>query len=377
MSAQVLAISNQASRTGAPITLLRAMQSLAGRFQFSTLLLQGGPLAEAFAQLGDVRMLDVTHDLTWMRRVRRKIWDRPWEYPRRLRGWRQTWLSAGVEVVHNNTATNGRWLAHAVPDGAVVVTHVHETEASLARLVRPTEWRSTVRQTSRFVAVSQVVRDDLMARGVAATRIEVVPNFLRELPPRVAPADARIRLAESEFGMSTTPLLVVGCGRVDRIKGTDRFIALAESLTRVAGRPVRFVWVGEYRHAEGLASRRSEDVVRWVGPVADVGVWLAAADLVVVPSRAESFSLVVLEAAAAGRPVLATTDAVGAAEVLGGIPEALCAPEALRARVEHWLRAEAARDDLGQRLRERVAKEFLAEVQAPRLAQIWEEARRG
>ena len=62
--------------------------------------------------------------------------------------------------------------------------------------------------------------------------------------------------------------------------------------------------------------------VHVVGPRDDVPVWMAAADVVCVPSRQEAFGNVVLEAMASGTPVV-TSRLVGAAELLGPPLDAL------------------------------------------------------
>jgi glycosyltransferase involved in cell wall biosynthesis len=90
------------------------------------------------------------------------------------------------------------------------------------------------------------------------------------------------------------------------------------------------------------------------GPRADVEAILAAADLVCLPSRQEAFGYVVLEACAAGVPVV-TSRRAGAAELLEGPLAALVVddPEdtaALRAALED---AVARRDELGRAARAR------------------------
>jgi glycosyltransferase involved in cell wall biosynthesis len=57
--------------------------------------------------------------------------------------------------------------------------------------------------------------------------------------------------------------------------------------------------------------------VRFPGTVTDVRLWLAAADLVVLPSRWEGLPLTLLEALAVGRPVVGS-DIAGIADVLPG-----------------------------------------------------------
>ncbi len=116
----------------------------------------------------------------------------------------------------------------------------------------------------------------------------------------------------------------------------------------------------------------------FAGAVDDVRAWLAAADVVVLPSRWEGLSLAVLEALAVGRAVV-VSDIAGLAEAVGpsmgvrlppGDPGALADALALRLLNLSLARAEgaaAARHAAGfdQRLTfERLAAETTAVVAA-------------
>src|SRR5829696_5368553 len=81
----------------------------------------------------------------------------------------------------------------------------------------------------------------------------------------------------------------------------------------------QFFWVGEGALKEELKhevrERGLESAVRFLGQRKDVAALLAGADLFVLPSLFEGLPLVILEAMAAGRPVVATR-ACGTAEVI-------------------------------------------------------------
>jgi glycogen(starch) synthase len=118
--------------------------------------------------------------------------------------------------------------------------------------------------------------------------------------------------------LSVEPPTLMCLGRLVPEKGFDVAVeAMADLRRRIPG--IRLVIVGDGREGPGLRCRVQElglgDSVEFTGAVdpADVPAFLRRASIVVIPSRAEAFSLVALEAAAMGRPVIATH--------VGGLPE--------------------------------------------------------
>jgi glycosyltransferase involved in cell wall biosynthesis len=135
-------------------------------------------------------------------------------------------------------------------------------------------------------------------------------------------------------------------GAVSRHKGHDLLFAA------VAGLPVELVCVGSLSRDPGLPRA---DRVRFRGPLtgADLDAAYAAADLLVLPSRAETYGMVVTEALARGIPVLAT-DVGGVPEALGRAPDGSLPGRlvpagdaaALRTALRQWLADAALRDRL-------------------------------
>ncbi|NUO91525.1 MAG: glycosyltransferase family 4 protein [Dermatophilaceae bacterium] len=178
---------------------------------------------------------------------------------------------------------------------------------------------------------------------------------------RVHVARPGVDAAQLAPGSSTgASLLCVGA--VSPLKGQA---TLAEALALVADLPWRCVLAGALHVAPDhvadvrarLAAAGVSPRVSFVGPLGKGPLEraYAAADLVVVPSRAETYGMVVTEALARGLPVLATR--------VGGIPEALGGhgddvpgllvpaegPEPLAAALREWL----GDADLRSRLRGR------------------------
>ena len=376
-----LVLAHEATNSGAPrmlVEVLRAVRAAQGaQWQCEILLDRGGPLTSELATFGPL------HRLTprWaegprpLARILRGLIDRPWLKPHRLRRLVRAWQQSGGGVIFSNTATNGRLLS-ALPTGAgPVVTHVHELEYGLQRFNRPRDLAATLARTQRFVAVSTAVATDLRARGVPAERVTVVPNFLATLPPSPAVPLARAEVCR-RLGLAPTTRIVLGCGHVDPLKGTDLFVAMIAQLATQPGGPVIGVWLGgdiDRRYAQRVRELAGPRV-RFVGEVADPDLYYAASDLVTVTSRVESFSRVALEAGAMGRPVLAFAAARGPADLL---PPAALVPEmtaaAMSAAATPLLLDAAIAELLGRELRARIAAGFLAEHWTDRLLQVTRE----
>lgn len=164
--------------------------------------------------------------------------------------------------------------------------------------------RRSVDVATAVTGCSRVVTDDLVRFG--ADEAVVVPNGV-ELDGQ--PVARRRR----EGGLP----VVLAVGRIEHVKGFDLLVdAFAASALRDRA---RLVVVGDGAEAASLrrrvASHGLEDRVELPGRLEpdEVAARMAAADVVVVPSRADAAPLVVLEGWRSGRPVVAT--------VRGGPPE--------------------------------------------------------
>jgi UDP-glucose:(heptosyl)LPS alpha-1,3-glucosyltransferase len=170
----------------------------------------------------------------------------------------------------------------------------------------------------KVIAVSAGVKRDILANyAVVADKITVLYNGVD--PRRFHPAQGceyRRRVRERwKIPLEAPMVLFVGSGF--RRKGLDRLIPLwtskklASCYLLVVGTDAR---MGRYRAwADTLAPGR----IVFAGRQDEIEDYYAAADLVALMSIQEAFGNVVLEALAAGLPVLVSRD-VGAAEVLKG-----------------------------------------------------------
>jgi glycosyltransferase involved in cell wall biosynthesis len=182
------------------------------------------------------------------------------------------------------------------------------------------QWeRLAARWTHALVCVSQYEQRVGEERGIRAPW-HVVPNTvdLEAFPPadEVARAAARRRLA-----LIDAPIAVC-VGRLSPEKGQDRLLRVWPLVRRQVP-AAELILVGEGPTRDGLEGSLPPGA-RIVGEQRDVGTWLAAANVVVLPSRWEGMPLALLEAMASARSVVGT-DVGGVREALGADAGAVCA----------------------------------------------------
>ena len=191
--------------------------------------------------------------------------------------------------------------------------------------------RFLARRTTRLVAVSEEVRDDLVALGVAPPeQIEVI-RLGFDLGRFHADAAARTLRREElreRLGIPLQARVVTLIARLVPIKRVDRFLQIAEQLADEPDLWFLIAGDGEMRDelqaiplSPGLARR-----VVWAGFQRDVPGVCFASDVVVLTSDNEGTPVSLIEAQAAGVPVVSTRVG-GAATVVGDRPGALVAAD--------------------------------------------------
>ncbi|WP_196259009.1 glycosyltransferase family 4 protein [Pelagibacterium limicola] len=193
--------------------------------------------------------------------------------------------------------------------------------------------------------------------------------------PRCRNAVIHNGLRKAEFEMVTPAADAadfVFVGELRLLKGIDLLVAALAQLDR----PATLVMAGagpDEDHLRALIAQHGlADRVSLAG-VQPARSMFAAGKCVVVPSRAESLPYIVLEAAAAGRPLIAT-DVGGIAEIFGPTSPALIAPDAtdaLRYAMQSWLDSPAKMEtDAGLR-RAHIAEHFSVERMATDIATLY------
>lgn len=274
------------------------------------------------------------------------------------------------DIVHTHTAKAGavgRMAALSVlPSRRPILVHTFHGHVLRGYFSGPAEAtfasleRMLARHTDALIAVSPQVRDDLVKLRVAPAGRTSVVRLGLDLDARLrAEPDARQRV-RAELRVADDQLLIGWLGRMTEIKRVDD---LLESFAGLRKRGVNAVLalVGDgplLSELKSLATRLGiAESCRFVGFSADVGRFFAAFDVVALTSANEGTPVTLIEAQAAGVPVVAT-EVGGTSDVVAdgktGLLTPAGDPRAFADALAHLAEDAALRHELGEAGRERV-----------------------
>jgi glycosyltransferase involved in cell wall biosynthesis len=223
--------------------------------------------------------------------------------------------SEPYQIVHTHTSKAGfvGRLAARLAGVPVIVHTAHgfafheDSPASVRRFYSALE-RLASRWCDRIVTVSEFHRAWAIELGMCSPRrIMAIPNGIAEVVRNREVGLAEVR---REMGARHGDLVILSMARLAPDKGLEYLIEAATRLPRT-GRRIRIVIAGDgpgRDRLEQLAGRLGvTDRVAFLGFREDVGDLLAASDLIVLPSLREGLSIALLEAMAAGKPIVATS----------------------------------------------------------------------
>lgn len=224
--------------------------------------------------------------------------------------------------------------------------------------------RRLARRTAAFVCISDYVRGLLREYGLPEAKLETIAcgtdtGVRREQPSRLR--------EEYRFDVETPVVGSTGIWRPN--KGFTFFIAACEIVQRQYP-PARFLLGGrayapDVSFATSIWMRgqmlRATGALEFTGFLPDVGTFLSALDIFVLPSDCEPFGLILVEAMARGVPVIATR--------AGGVPEIVVDgesgllvpprdPQAMAEAILNLLANPLRRVEMGEAGRDRVRRHF-------------------
>lgn len=194
--------------------------------------------------------------------------------------------------------------------GIPLVITEHTGPFSMLMRDRFAAWatRQAIQSANRVIAVSRALRDQIWAYPQLHRHIDIIPNVVDTSAFQIA--DRGLGIAESVRDPKSKRLLFIGEMNTP-IKGVDYLLG-AMSLLRKRGIDCHLTLVGQGRNRreyETTARRLSvADLCQFVGvvPHSEIARLMSESDVFVLPSLAETFGVVLVEAMSAGVPVVAT-----------------------------------------------------------------------
>jgi glycosyltransferase involved in cell wall biosynthesis len=207
-------------------------------------------------------------------------------------------------------------------------------------------------------------------------RVQVVPNGV--LIPQPLPETERNRL-RVQLGCSSGDLLIGSIGRIDENKNYSMLLRVFASLTK-KWLDLRLLIIGDgplkshlVAMAEGLGVASK---VRFPGPIPMAARYLPVMDVCCLTSFTEGMPNVIMEAAAAGLPVVSTRCGDTMFIVEDGVSGYLVSPDddiSMSAYLDLLLANPEQRSRMGQAGREKMLREFSVTVMVERITGAYEE----
>ncbi len=315
---KVLAVSHEASATGAPIFFLTLLQWLkSSGCTIDVIVLKDGVLRHQFESVGRCVVLSTGFDE---------------RAPLEALG--LDFCQEHYDVIYFNTLETAHVLQYFLErgmlgGGALIVSHIHELEGTIQKY--GAEKISVINKVSDLIfAASSAVKENLCGRHhFDEGKTHVVNSCSRSLSPSDFSTDDR-----SLLGRFDGKKMVLACGEISVGKGVDTFIRTAIELRRRykainKKEDFFFVWLGPDSYKVRAYFERDleilglNDLIQFFGHRDQVYPFFSACSVFYLSSRQDSFPLVCLEAASFRKPIVYFPDAGGIGSFLGndaGLP---------------------------------------------------------
>ena len=287
-----------------------------------------------------------------------------------------------IEIVHAHVARD-------YPLAALAVWRNRQAKLIITRhvLFRLNKLHAlTFRQARRVIAVSHAVERTLVAQKIfPASKITVIPNGIdfRRFDASLQGFDREA--FRRRMNIAPESLLIGIVGEIKRQKGHEDYLRAASIIAR-ENKDTHFIIAG----ADGTGAHRAalerlvnelglKNRVHFTGWLDEVAPLMAALDVYVSASHTESFGLTIVEAMAAGLPVVATATE-GAREIIDneetGVIVPIGKPEAMASAVLHLFKDKEERARLGTLARAQVRVRFSLERMVDATEQVYFETMR-
>lgn len=287
------------------------------------------------------------------------------------------------DLIHAHTAYPDGFaaaiLGRALERPIVITLHGGDVTVYLKRYL----WRKlglwALSNADQVIAVSGSLRRIVVEEyGVDGDKVVVVPNGIditKFVPMARAAAVERLELQ----GEASRVLYV---GGIKRSKGIGCFLKAAKRLMETSRRSIQFLLIGEGDYDQGARLLAQElgiaSAVTFMGkrPNPEIPLWMNACDLLVLPSLSEGFGVVLVEAMACGKPVVATRSG-GPEDIVNPDVGVLVPPgdEAALAKALQDILCDKYQFD-PQKIRQHAMDNYASDQVVPRILEVYRQALR-
>ena len=392
----ILYVHHRPELGGAPMSLLYLIRALDRERYEPHVYCPAGPVTELFAEAATVHVGTVsTFTHIWASTYRGRRWAlltrEATRLPRHLLEFDAVLRRNRFGLVHLNDSPLIPAAAVARAHGLPIVWHLRAALPKDGGELRSVAMRSVIR---RLATASIAINEDVAESfSIGST---VVPNAV-DLD-RFKPADPHD--AKKALGIDPDRPVIAYFGFIYPSKGFRDFIQSASMMREqgvdavylIVGGPVRgdeffATRLGRSMEAMGFAvdfqreakrlatSLALDDSIRFVDFTDDTAQLYQASDIVVAPSRGPELGRPVIEAAAAGRPVVSSGSLAGAGVLLPGVTGELVpqrSPAALAAVLRHLVTDVELRRRLGANARRHAEHQFDARRSAETVMELYD-----
>ena len=169
--------------------------------------------------------------------------------------------------------------------------------------------KETLKRAKKIISVSRMVAHEFRVIGVPKEKIAIVPNGVDLEEYKQLPTGDLFR---KRLDIKENEKVVLTVGRLEKIKGFQYLIKALPSIIKEVGSTKLVIAGPDFNYGATLKKLTEEtnvqDHVIFYGPINGKEKFEAfsAANIVAVPSLYEGFGMLLLEAMAAGKPLVAT-----------------------------------------------------------------------
>lgn len=322
----ILFVSHDASRTGAPIVLLDFLRWLKnqGVCNFTVLIKDGAKnamqkdfqaVAPSFTVITQSRFLIVKLLKILISRYIVKSLKKSYKIPKALQ-------KQAFDLIYlNTTACLDMAPILAARYNCPVMCHIHESEYATRNFFPDAFAKNNIDYINAFLTVSQSAKRNLIENyNVDGNLIQVLSPFIN-LGKLTKPGKSKDSIKQ-ELNINNE-FIVGGCGNTTWIKGIDYFMQLAVYLNKSnPNHNIKLLWVGhvdeEFRGRYNYEAKRLniENNIIFTGATTSPQDYFQVFDVFTLTSREDSFPLVMIEAAGMKKPIVFFEQSGGVSELI-------------------------------------------------------------